>query len=431
MSVQGEKLKAIADAIRAKKGSSEPIKASDFASEILSIQAGIEPSGTIDISENGVYNVAEYAEANVNVSGGGGGKLAEFMSGALTEITAEDMEGATVIKKQALYYDEIIEKFHTGNTATTINAYAIQNNTALKEITIGENVNYINNRAFLNNYVCEKVVYNGVIPINAYPNTTSMSIFNYLGMDAPKCVFEINSAIVPDYFTIFNSPNSTTGGRYTYFTDVIINGKDGSCDLGWYAFRYMGYLKNVYINCDIIDSENINRLPVFNECGSVESPFNVYIASNVKTLGKKIFSDSKYINAIDFGNIEYIGYYEFASSGIYSGVIELPATLTYLDGYAFYNCAQLTKVIFRGQAPSILVNAFYGCPVTLYDFRNCTTVPTLAHKNYLGYGAGCQIVIPDALYDEWTTATNWSALPTDTTASKYVVWVRASEYVEV
>ena len=72
MSVQGEKLKAIADAIRAKKGTTEPIKASNFASEILSIPTGIEPSGTIDITKNGVYNVTEYASANVNVSSGGG-----------------------------------------------------------------------------------------------------------------------------------------------------------------------------------------------------------------------------------------------------------------------------------------------------------------------------------------------------------------------
>ena len=40
MSVQEEKLKAIADAIREKKGTTAPIKASDFASEILSIESG-------------------------------------------------------------------------------------------------------------------------------------------------------------------------------------------------------------------------------------------------------------------------------------------------------------------------------------------------------------------------------------------------------
>ena len=40
MSVQGEKLKEIADAIRSKTGKTEQIKASDFATEILNIQAG-------------------------------------------------------------------------------------------------------------------------------------------------------------------------------------------------------------------------------------------------------------------------------------------------------------------------------------------------------------------------------------------------------
>ena len=40
MSVQEEKLKAIADAIREKKRTTEPIKANDFASEILSIESG-------------------------------------------------------------------------------------------------------------------------------------------------------------------------------------------------------------------------------------------------------------------------------------------------------------------------------------------------------------------------------------------------------
>ena len=40
MSIQEEKLKAIADAIREKKGTTEPIKANNFASEILTIQSG-------------------------------------------------------------------------------------------------------------------------------------------------------------------------------------------------------------------------------------------------------------------------------------------------------------------------------------------------------------------------------------------------------
>lgn len=75
MSVQEEKLKAIADAIRLKKRTSELIVANDFASEILSIETGgVTPSGTIEITENGTYDVTEYASANVNVASAGGGE---------------------------------------------------------------------------------------------------------------------------------------------------------------------------------------------------------------------------------------------------------------------------------------------------------------------------------------------------------------------
>ena len=44
MSTQGDKLKAIADAIRAKEGSSDPIAANDFPARIAAIETGIDTS---------------------------------------------------------------------------------------------------------------------------------------------------------------------------------------------------------------------------------------------------------------------------------------------------------------------------------------------------------------------------------------------------
>ena len=42
MSTQGDKLKAIADAIRAKEGSSDPIVANDFPARIAAIETGTQ-----------------------------------------------------------------------------------------------------------------------------------------------------------------------------------------------------------------------------------------------------------------------------------------------------------------------------------------------------------------------------------------------------
>lgn len=71
MSLQTENFKAIADAIREKKGTSDPIKATDFASEVLSIETGIFPSGELEITESGKYDVTNYASANVNIASSG------------------------------------------------------------------------------------------------------------------------------------------------------------------------------------------------------------------------------------------------------------------------------------------------------------------------------------------------------------------------
>ena len=44
MNIQETNLKSIADAIRDKDGSTDPIKASDFANRILAIQTGVDTS---------------------------------------------------------------------------------------------------------------------------------------------------------------------------------------------------------------------------------------------------------------------------------------------------------------------------------------------------------------------------------------------------
>ena len=58
----------IADAIRAKNGSTTKYKPRDMAEAINSLNIGIVPSGTFEITRNGLQNITEYAAVNVNVA---------------------------------------------------------------------------------------------------------------------------------------------------------------------------------------------------------------------------------------------------------------------------------------------------------------------------------------------------------------------------
>lgn len=72
VTIEDTNLTNIANAIRNKNKETVSYKPSEMASAIQGIQTGIEPTGTLDITENGTYDVTEYANANVNVPTGGG-----------------------------------------------------------------------------------------------------------------------------------------------------------------------------------------------------------------------------------------------------------------------------------------------------------------------------------------------------------------------
>ena len=58
----------IANTIRTKKGTTGAINPQNFSSEIESIETGITPTGTIEITSNGEKDVTNYAKANVNIT---------------------------------------------------------------------------------------------------------------------------------------------------------------------------------------------------------------------------------------------------------------------------------------------------------------------------------------------------------------------------
>lgn len=98
-----------------------------------------------------------------------------------------------------------------------------------------------------------------------------------------------------------------------------------------------------------------------------------------------------------------------------------PLKITAVGASMFYGCYSLSRLRFAASVQSVGIYAFNNCVGMQYiDFTACTAVPTLANANALsGIPADCKIRVPAALVDEWKAATNWA------TYADYIVGVAA------
>lgn len=89
-------LTSVANAIRTKGGTSSQMAfPAGFVSAVQAIPTGITPSGTKTITDNGTYDVTQYASAEVNVSGGGGGlTLIDTITASAVNATKIDIDAS-------------------------------------------------------------------------------------------------------------------------------------------------------------------------------------------------------------------------------------------------------------------------------------------------------------------------------------------------
>ena len=231
----------------------------------------------------------------------------------------------------------------------------------LQYVSVGRNVTSIGSNALSYCYSMESItIPDGVTSIGNYAFD---SCYSLSGIIIPNGVTSIESNAFQNCYSLSNItiPNGVTSiGNYAFrncysLSSIII--PNGVTSIGNYAFQLCYSLSSITIP----DGVTSIGIYAFGYCHSLSS---IKISNGVTSIGSNAF-----------------GYCYSLSS------IIIPDGVTSIGGYVFQNC--------------------YG--LRYLDFSSCTTVPALSTSSaFADIPSDCQMLIPTALYDEWSTETNWA-----------------------
>ena len=91
--------------------------------------------------------------------------------------------------------------------------------------------------------------------------------------------------------------------------------------------------------------------------------------------------------------------------------ITFSSSCTRIGSYQFYGCHNLKDIVFPASLTKLEMFAFGYClSLGTLDFRAATEVPTLDPLVFNYTNDTYTIVVPDALYNDWIAASNWSSI---------------------
>ena len=429
-SIEGSTLQGIADAIRAKSGTSDPIATSAFAEAIAAIEVGGGGGAAPSAKQNDVTFIDYDGSILYSYS------LAEAQ--ALTELPALPSHDGLICQG----WNWTLENIKALNRPVKVGAMYITDDGAtrlhIRIATIG--------RMTVPLYIGQTVA-NGVsidwgdgstaetLAGTRYVNTShtyaepgdyTISLMPDDGCtlsfgknSSSYCVMgstENNGRVYCNMLQeVYVGKNVTSIGssafRYCYSL-ASITIPDGVTSIGEYAFFDCSSLASITIPDGVTSIGN----SAFQSCSSLAS---ITIPDGVTSIGNSAFQSCYPLASITIPDgVTSIGEYAFQSCSSLAS-ITIPDGVTSIGIGTFRSCSSLASITIPDGVTSIWINAFYNCyGMRYYDFSACTTIPTLVNTNaFTGIPSDCQMLIPAALYDEWSAATNWA------TYAKYMVAV--------
>ena len=326
------KLKTIKQDIKSaleEKGQTPSNVFSTYANNIRAIETGgITPSGELAITENGTYDVTNYASANVNVESSGGSDIDKLIDGSLTEITSN----ATRIRNYAFYYFSNLTSANFPNV-TNIGYNAFERCSNLKNASL-PNAKNISSNMF---YYCSSL-------------------------------------------TSVNLPNAKSVGSSSFYNCSALTKIDlpYATDVGENAFRECSNLTNV----NLPSATDINTY-AFRACSLLQS-INL---PNVKNIGGYVFKECKKLTSVILPNITSI--MNYGLSGCYSlleFLIEQTDSVCTLQGsMTFYECYHIEGTTNSTWNPNGLKDGYIYVPASLLSQYKVATNWTKHASQIVGH----------------------------------------------
>lgn len=356
------------------------------------------PSGTLAITGNGTYDVAQYASANVDVPAPRAPKSGVVFidyDGTLIEV----WDTASVASKTALPANP------TGHTRLVAEGW----NWTLNDIK-----SYI--ASFPKAVLTVGQTYHTVSGMTEFDITVARG---YLEVTC-------NMGGSKDW----GDGTTDTETSHTYTTHGNYTIKCSGTELGQDIFKY-GY-KNASMCIAAFIGSGVTSIPdtAFKGCRSLAS---VAIPNGVTLIGYDAFYQCYSLasvaipNGVTIINSQMFYFcYLLASVSIPNGVsriynnafrycysltsIAIPDSIISISTYVFYQCYSLTSITIPSGVTTIDSYVFYQCySIRKYDFSQASRVPSLSNTNaFTDMAILCKIIVPDALYDSWRRATNWT-----------------------
>lgn len=292
-------------------------------------------------------------------------------------------QGVQYIRSRAISGDRALRFLSIPDSVTDIGEYAFSGCSSLVSVSLPQGITSIGTYAFNQCYS---------LPFVSLPNSIT-SVSSHLFYECKS----LSSVVIPQNVTMIDS----------------------------YAFAYCSSLKSVDVPYGV---EGI-RERTFYECSSLAS---VSIPQSVASIASYAFYKCVSLYSLSLpDSISILSDNAFNDCKSLIG-IEIPPLVTNIPQSAFVNCTSMTYVVLHEGLEIISASAFAGTrpfssvriPSTVhtigsnafawvseiyfYDFSNHTAVPALGESVFSGVKQDCKIIVPDALYDEWIAATNWS-----------------------